>query len=96
MVESDVGDHGHIRVDDVNGVETSTKPHLQYRVVDPGAANQDQRGEDRILEIRQFNPVATRLDFLECTHDGAVVNLPTAHANAFVEPVQVWRGGAAH
>ena len=95
MIEADVGDHGHVRIDDVHRIETPAETHFEHGGIHFRVCNGMKRGEDRVLEVGELHVATAGLHGLEGGDDGGIAGFAALQANALVEDVDVRRHGGA-
>ena len=69
MIEINPGDHSHICVNNVHGIETSAETNLQYRLLDVTLLEDPERCEGGEFEVRQGNLASCRVNCLERLDD---------------------------
>ena len=55
MIQSDTGDHGNIRIDDIHRIQPSAQPDFQHHRIQPGTLEQPERRQGTEFEIGQGN-----------------------------------------
>ena len=84
MVEADRGEHGHVGVDEVRGVQAPAEADLEDRHLHAALAEDQQRREGVVLEEGERGRAARLLDALERCDQGGIVCVHPGHADAFV------------
>ena len=91
VVEVDAHDRGHIRIDDVHGVQPAPEAHFEDDGVELRAAEDVERAERAVLEVREGRRSAGRFHALERFDEHLVGDFLALHANTLVVAKQVGR-----
>jgi hypothetical protein len=65
MIEADAHHHGDVRIDHVDGIEAPAHADLEHPGIEPRRLEHQQRRQRVVLEERQADLAARRLDALE-------------------------------
>jgi hypothetical protein len=88
------GDHGDIRVHDIDGVQPAPQAHFEHRHVEVGAGKKVERGQRAVLEVgqghrRRLPRAARHFDALEGSHQRSVAGIDALDPDTLVVPAQV-------
>ena len=92
MVDVDRGDHRHVGIEHVDGIESAADPHLQDRSIHPRRAEDVDGREGSELEVRQGNAAPGTVDPVESGHDCGVLDRLPVNPDAFVVAHEMRRG----
>jgi len=96
MVNVHRGDHRHVSVNDVDGIQSPAQPHFKHCKVQTGLLEDPQRAQRAVFEIGERR-VATRVFHrIETGHQRGVIGVHAINAHALVVAQQMRRGVRAH
>ncbi len=92
MIQADVGDHGQIGIDDIDGIQPPAEPDLQHYGIQPGTLEQPERRQRAHFEIGKGNLATSRFDHGKRFAKLCVARFTTTQQDTLVVAQQV--GGA--
>src|SRR5690606_14663633 len=96
VIETNVGHHGNIRIDQIDRIQASAQPDLQHRGVQSGPLEEPESRKRPHFEIGQGYIATSRLDGSEGSTKRFIAGLLTVDLHALVVAQQMWRAVYTH